>query len=133
MEVGATLAHQLSMLPTAAAPASLVSKITNHVWNGHFDHEGPRYMDMSLALNTSKRLEPSERLGHAHRVVTEALYGLPWLWLIRSDKLGTHYANIYDGDTVNASYHIDPAFALIMSLCKAVDYERLRQRGALKS
>lgn len=137
MQTGERLAHLLSVLETASAPVSLASSITNHIWGGHFDHEGPKYQEIERALNVKKVVDRPLRLAFAYQITTEALEGLGWLWLLRSHHERGHFANIYkEGEDIKGdthSYHPDPAFALIMSLCKVVDYERLRQSGALKS
>lgn len=136
MKNGEILASKLSFIETVSAPSALASSVTNHIWGGSFDHEGPKYQDVASALNVSKVVDRPLRLAFAYQIVTEALHGLGWTWLLRSHKERGHFANIYqegeDGITCY-SYHADPAFALIMSLCKVVDYERLKQSGALKS
>lgn len=136
MQTGERLALLLSVLETASAPVALASSVTNHVWGGHFDHEGPKYQDVANALNVKKVVDRPLRLAFAYQIMSEALEGLGWWWMLGSHKRRGHFASIYqeDGDgVVTYSYHDDPAFALIMSLCKVVDYERLKQSGALKS
>lgn len=120
------------------APDFLVSRVTNHVWGGLFDEEGRKFLDMAAALNMRRDTETLVRLAFAYDIVTTATAGLKWHWLLRSDEERGHFANMSclrdTGVTVRCPvFHCDPAFALIMSLCEAVDYMRVVQHGAIKN
>lgn len=123
---------------TTGATASLVSKVTNHIWGGVFDHEGRQFLDMAAALNMRRDTETPVRVAFAYDITTVAIAGTKWQWLLRSDETHGHFANVTcvedTGVTVRCPhFHRDPAFALIMSLCEAVDYMRVVQRGAIKN